>query len=239
MATAPVFRQAISALPPKFDLIPWCGPVKDQGDEGSCTGHAYSSVREFLARKYEDNGPILSPQFLYCAELIAEGTFPQDAGANSRTGCVILNQNGCCEEALFPYISSQIQHPTLAQMSNAQKYLGGAYHRITHLPDLLSCLSSGYVCTLGFTVYESFESDKIGNTGIMTMPKSHEKSIGGHEVFAVGYDLTTERVLIQNSWGSSWGQNGRFEMPFEFITDTNNVSDIWMCHLGRAWKTQG
>src|ERR1039458_2628080 len=28
------------------DLREWGGPIKDQGEEGSCTGHAFSSARE-------------------------------------------------------------------------------------------------------------------------------------------------------------------------------------------------
>lgn len=35
---------------------------------------------------------------------------------------------------------------------------------------------------------------------------------GGHEYMAYGYDAERSRVLFQNSWGSSWGQGGRFWM---------------------------
>lgn len=236
MNTAPVFRLPIGSLPPVITLLPWLGPVKDQGDEGSCTGHAYSSHREFLARKYQAAGPILSPQFLYCQELIAEGSFPQDAGANSRTGCVILNQYGCCEEGIEPYVDGSLTKPTQDQIFNAKKWIGGAYHRIGHLADVLSCLNSGYCCTAGFVVYESFESDQVANTGIMPMPKPNEAVLGGHETLIVGHDIPNRRVLVQNSWGTSWGINGRFWMPFEFVSNPAYVSDLWMLHLGRAWK---
>src|SRR5580704_438589 len=68
-------------VPQQVDLREWGGPIKDQGEEGSCTGHAFSSAREWIARMYEKTSPILSPQCLYAEELLAEGSFPQDAGA--------------------------------------------------------------------------------------------------------------------------------------------------------------
>ena len=40
-------------VPQQVDLREWSGPIKDQGEEGSCTGHAFSSAREWIARKYE------------------------------------------------------------------------------------------------------------------------------------------------------------------------------------------
>jgi hypothetical protein len=38
-------------VPQEVDLREFGGPVKDQGEEGSCTGHAFSSAREWIAWK--------------------------------------------------------------------------------------------------------------------------------------------------------------------------------------------
>jgi hypothetical protein len=43
-------------------------------------------------------------------------------------------------------------------------------------------LNAGWVFELGFLVYESFESDSVATTGIMTMPSSKEQLLGGHAV---------------------------------------------------------
>lgn len=235
--TAPVFRMGVNQLPPTCGLQQWAGPIKDQGQEGSCTGHAYSSIRELLARKYESKSPVLSPQYLYVRELMAESTFPEDNGAMPRTGCTILDEYGCCEESAYPYQAGRYQLPTSDQDTNAKQWIGGAYHRISALPDVLSCIASGYPCSVGFTVYESFEGN-WSTPGMMPMPKSDESVLGGHEVFALGYDIPNRVVLIQNSWGTGWGLEespGRFWMPFDFIKNPDYVSDLWLCHLGRAW----
>src|ERR1700682_3189550 len=92
------------AVPLHVDLREWGGPIKDQGEEGSCTGHAFSSAREWIARKYEKTSPILSPQCLYVEELIADGSFPRDEGAMPRTGCQVLAAKGCCQASFYPYV---------------------------------------------------------------------------------------------------------------------------------------
>jgi C1A family cysteine protease len=38
----------------------------------------------------------------------------------------------------------------------------------------------------------------------------------GHAMVAVGYDDARKAFLIQNSWGRSWGSNGRGWFGYEF-----------------------
>ena len=111
------------AIPQQVDLREWGGPVKDQGEEGSCTGHAFSSGREWIARKYEKSSPILSPQCLYVEELLADGSFPNDEGAMPRTGCQVLTASGCCEASLYPYVVGKFTAPTPEQTQNALRSL--------------------------------------------------------------------------------------------------------------------
>ena len=225
-------------VPQHVDLREWGGPIKDQGEEGSCTGHAFSSAREWMARKYEKDSPILSPQCLYVEELIADGSFPQDQGAMPRTGCQVLTAKGCCEASLYPYIAGKFSAPTPRQTQNALKYKTGAYHRIGSLADFLDCLADPvpWPVTVGFTVYESFMSQQLADSGIMPIPQPGEDQQGGHEVLCLGYNLTKQQALIQNSWGDAWGQRGYFWMPFEVISAPD--TDLWMLHTGRPWTSK-
>lgn len=38
---------------------------------------------------------------------------------------------------------------------------------------------------------------------------------GGHKYLALGIDYAERSITFLNSWGSSWGKNGRFKMKFE------------------------
>ena len=89
------------------------------------------------------------------------------------------------------------------------------------------CLASKFPFVFGFTAYESFESPKVAKTGILGMPASDEKVVGGHAVMAVGYDDATRMFIVRNSWGSSWGQKGYYRMPYAYLTDSNLASDFW------------
>ncbi|MBU0634282.1 MAG: C1 family peptidase, partial [Candidatus Omnitrophica bacterium] len=91
--------------------------------------------------------------------------------------------------------------------------------------EMLICLAQGYPFVFGFTVYESFEAKKVSRTGIVNMPKRTERAIGGHAVLAVGYDQNEKRILVRNSWGNKWGQNGYFTMPFKYLETL--AADFW------------
>jgi Papain family cysteine protease len=225
-----------ASYPQQVDLREFAGPIKDQGQEGSCTGHAFSSAREWMARRYEHTFLILSPQYLYVEELIADGSFPHDAGAMPRTGCRTLTTKGCCEASLYPYVAGRLAAPTLEQEQNALKYKAGAYHRIGTLQDFLGCLAdpTPWPVTIGFTVYESFMTPAVARTGLVPTPKPGEQPQGGHEVLCLGYDLSKQLALVQNSWGDSWGQQGYFWMPFAVITAPD--TDLWIVHTGRPWS---
>jgi C1A family cysteine protease len=223
-------------VPQHVDLREWSGPIKDQGSEGSCTGHAFSSAREWIARKYEKASPTLSPQYLYVEELIAEACFPNDAGAMPRTACRMLTAKGCCEATLYPYVAGKFATPTAEQMQSALKYRTSAYHRIESLLDFFRCLAdpTPWPVTVGFTVHESFMTQQVADTGLMPIPKPEELQPGGHEVLCVGYDMSKRLALMQNSWGDGWGQRGYFWMPFEVVASAD--TDLWMVHTGGPWK---
>lgn len=116
------------------------------------------------------------------------------------------------------------------------QYRTGAYHRIASLPDFLSCVAdrTPWPVPVGFTVYESFLSDELAETGIMPTPKVGELRQGGHEVLCLGYDLPKRLALMQNSWGDAWGERGYFWMPLEVIEAPD--TDLWMVHTGGPWR---
>ena len=99
------------------------------------------------------------------------------------------------------------------------------------LTQFQGCLAEGYPFVFGFTVYESFESQWVTETGEVPMPGSGEELLGGHAVLAVGYDDSEQRFLVRNSWGAGWGMRGYFTMPYAYLTDHGLASDFWTVRL--------
>src|SRR2546429_483816 len=69
------------------------------------------------------------------------------------------------------------------------------------LNQLKGCLAAGYPFVFGFTVYESFESQQVTNTGHAPMPATSEQVLGGHAVLCVGYEDAHQWFICRNSWG--------------------------------------
>jgi C1A family cysteine protease len=106
------------------------------------------------------------------------------------------------------------------------------YQRLVqNLNQMRGCLAAGFPFVFGFTVYESFESQEVADTGVMPMPASGEKVLGGHAVLVVGYDDASERFRVRNSWGTGWGQAGYFTMPYAYLTDSGLSSDFWTLRI--------
>jgi C1A family cysteine protease len=79
-------------------------------------------------------------------------------------------------------------------------------------------------------VYTTFESQQVAKTGVVPLPKKGEKQLGGHAVLAVGYDDSTQRFTVRNSWGDGWGDHGYFTMPYAYVTSARLASDFWVLY---------
>ena len=220
-------------LPERTDLRPGCPPVYDQGQLGSCTANAIGAAFEFGLIK--QNAPAFMPSrlFIYYNERIIEQSVNSDSGAMIRDGIKSVNNQGVCSENLWPYnINKFASKPSPSCYSQALNYQVLSYHRVTrNLNQMKGCLADGYPFVFGFTVYESFETDKVAKSGILNMPAKKEKMVGGHAVMAAGYDDSKKRFIVRNSWGSDWGLKGYFTIPYDYLLTENLSDDFWTIRL--------
>lgn len=224
----------IVTLPPKVDLRPGCPEVYDQGSLGSCTANAIGSAFQFGQIKQNVKEAFIpSRLFIYFNEREMEGTVNEDSGAYIRDGIKSLVKQGVCPESEWQYnISIFTRKPSKTCYDHALKHQLLLYKRISpSLNQMKGCLAEGFPFVFGFSVYESFNSQQVASSGVMSMPKKNENLLGGHAVKAVGYDDKIQMFIVKNSYSDSWGDKGYFYMPYSYISNSNLADDFWTIRL--------
>jgi C1A family cysteine protease len=214
-------------VPPLVDLRHGCSAVEDQGHLGACTGKAWTGEMEFIHRT-QGVPDELSALFVYYNERWLEDTVADDSGAEIRTGAKAIAKWGVCRASLCPYVISRYaRKPSAAAYTDGLLHTISSYWRIDTLEEMRACLAEGFPFVFGFSVYESFESHAVAQTGIVPMPGPHERMLGGHAVVAVGYSDYHQAFFVRNSWGKAWGINGYCMMPYAYLTDRDLSDDFW------------
>ncbi len=229
---------ALKAIPAKADLTKVKGyfDAYDQLQLGSCTGNAIAAALQYDALIQKQ--PLAEPPsrlFIYYNERVIENTVNSDAGAQIRDGIKVVSKMGAPAESLWPYSDDAKTFktkPSKAAYDGGLKDIAVTYRRIARDASLSQMRAAIGVdkrpFVFGFSVYESFESAEVAASGIAPMPSSTEQLLGGHAVLAVGYDDKKKLMKVRNSWGTGWGQNGHFWLPYGFFTSSALSSDFWV-----------
>jgi|SRR6185369_6848370 len=243
--------RSLRKLPASINLLSKLGPVRDQGQSGSCTGQAGAGFMDWLYREFAQyfpikdlSDPFFSALFLYAEERMKDGSFPADDGSDSRTIFRVLNQIGICLDSINPFSDTLITSPPSDEMIlNGESFKIGAYHRILidqGMYTMKSVLASGYCCTIGVPVYQAIEGEKVAKDGMLPIPHPNESPVGGHEMLVYGYDdrLKKGAFKVRNSWGDKWGLSGNLLIPYDYFKAAggNDTCDGWVGHLGAPWK---
>ncbi len=221
--------QRVTKLPASVDLSkrPAMPGVYDQGQLGSCTANAIAAAFEYDLRDQGMTDFMPARLAIYYGERQIEHTVKTDAGAEIRDGMKVIAKTGAGPESLCPYLISQFAvAPSAAYYAAAAKNQCSVYEKVAQTGEAIkSVLAAGRPIVFGITVYASFESAAVANTGTVPMPKKTEAVEGGHAILITGYTKT--RMLFRNSWGTSWGKKGYGSLPLAYVLNPNLASDFW------------
>lgn len=211
------------------DLRAYCSPVEDQGNLGSCTGHAVSSAMEVILKK-QNRLTEISRLFIYYQARLLEGTVQYDSGAYIRDCIKACNKLGASAESLWRYEPRLFRtNPTATAYTDALKRKVVSYERCANFDAVKNAVANGNPVVVGFLVYQSFMTSAVAKTGMMPYPNTaRERILGGHAVCIVGYNDATQRFIVKNSWGAAWGDKGYFYLPYDVIKNTNMSGDFWV-----------
>ena len=153
-----------------------------------------------------------------------------DNGAFIKDGITCLKKFGLCEEKYWSYIIENVfKEPSKDAYDNAKlNYLIEGIQISNEIPTIKYWLNKNEPIVLGIAIYSNFTNFSSGKTGKIGLPNENDKFIGGHAVVLCGYDDTKKEFILRNSWGSYWGDNGYFYLPYDYISNTNLTSDLWI-----------
>lgn len=227
-------NDTLKSLPPKVDLRKMLPPVYQQENINSCTANAIAAAFQYeMIRQKAISVFMPSRLFIYYNARDIEGTTAIDKGSQIRDGIKSIGSSGVCPESLWPYVpQAYAQKPTTVCYTDALKHTAINYKRVQQNENQLkSCLAEGFPFIAGLSVFTSFENPEFSKTGILNLPASDEKPLGGHAVLIVGYDDSAKRFIARNSWGAEWGMTGYFTLPYEYLTNADLSRDFWTIQL--------
>ena len=242
-----------TAIPDKIDLRKWCSPIENQLTIGSCSAHAGTAMVEYFQKRANGTYIPSSRLFLYkTTRNLMQVT--GDTGAWLRSVMGALALCGVAPEKFWPYkIEDYDKEPpaflyAIADNYEALKYFCHDATKAKVAPEAVLASVKKYLAAGIPSMFGIWGFNSINNTDVkggIPYPCPGESAQWGHAIATVGYDdtkkikntlcgnETTGALLIRNSWGKEWGENGYGWLPYNYVLDKLAV-DFWSI-LGMEW----
>ena len=232
-ASEPIQRPEGEA--PEANLIACFGPVRNQGERGTCVAHATVAVLECQRRRLADDSDELSEQFTYWLAKSNDG-FPNQDGTWLRVAMPLTEEDGSCLESVWPYNQAPIPGNEGQGPPPAGAEQDAANHRLvgpSQLPNrdpaaMRATLDSGRPLAISVPVYNNWYSNPAANAlGLIPMPLPNSVRKGGHALCVMGYGWDVDfagggYLIVRNSWGTVWAPQspvapGYGAIPFLYV----------------------
>lgn len=218
------------------------GPgIMDQGQIGSCTGHAADGACE--TRLVIAGTPVShrSPMWVYDVARCIERA--RDNQGISNQDLPPLEDNGSMPSDAWAGISkwgiaAYADRPTSNDTANDEPKLGlvesasvlcltGAYRidlvNASRISAMRTALANGFPITIAIQVDSAFENwDGVNPLGAPDL----NQILGGHCIYVTGYETLLNGGTVfsgPNSWGTGWGDSGFWAGSEDFVLSTDDI----------------
>jgi len=193
--------EAAATLPPRY--LAWTNANKpvvlNQGNTPMCVAYSNSATRQF--QEFVDKGTRFdfNEAWLYKQCKAIDG-IPNTAGTYIRAAMKIMKDKG------FPTVR-------YSDGRDAPKHKISAYYAVpVTVNDIKRSVKTYGPVNIGSQWFKSWLTPMAG--GRLPAP---DVTVGGHATVIWGWDDTLGCFYVRNSWGSNWGRNGDFLLPYSYI----------------------
>jgi hypothetical protein len=213
--------QNLENMPASFSLIGGLPDVEDQSLRGTCAAFAGTlAAQSILALD-------LSEQHAYNLAWNSENSpGSQIEGVSIEAVCNAL-YGGICEGPVWPYEPLPIdnnfpQNPVPRVVNESAKHAitrwGELQLPVSSRGEFLAAQLYSAQAPIIFSVPTFWNGSCGWEEGFLIELPFGEPPLGGwHALCAVGYDLPGRFIIVQNSWGTSWGFGGFGLMQFDYL----------------------
>lgn len=219
---------AVVALPSTYICSSSLPKIKNQKSVNSCVAHATSSILE-----YHDKTEVeLSTNFIYGIQKKLFGH--SDQGMYLQDACKIAQQYG---DMLLSDCQGNDEVPTAhkiaetaflseGKLNSAKEFKIDSYYNCNSQFDTKRAIYQHGPVLGSIKWYTNFTVSKSGE-----LVGKLEGDYGYHAIVVYGWN--EKGFLCQNSWGTDWGNKGRFVLPYSIglaeakgIIDWNNNAEV-------------
>lgn len=217
-------------LPIKCSLL--TPPIRNQGATNSCMSHAAVRLQEI---QLMSEGRYLEGSELYHyynARKFVNNTFPNNGGMSVRDGCATSKRFGMALEKAWPWVPSEVNTtPNKSAYWLSSLFPVFSYERLDTLEDIKQSVFEGVPVVIGVWLDKAFYA--LNRTNYVWNPTTKTTAYGGHAITITGYDDEQGIFIVENSWGTSKGLNGRLHITYEGMS---KVSFDWYRIIIKEWR---
>ncbi len=200
------------------DLRGQLASVRDQGERPTCLAFAVTSAHELARSSRVDEPDDLSEEALYWGCKTVDGQW--QPGTSFLSAATALAKWGQPTEDVWPYDQDRDDSMAYAPPSGVEPGDGWFRGELTSveldLDVLRRFLAEGRVVVIGILLTSGFFDPDDGE---IPEPEVDESLWGGHAVVVAGFadPGDSDQLIIQNSWGSDWGDGGYAFLPYSYF----------------------